>query len=69
MKALDDEDRAFATVAVSAAISMFTALGVGRSQIDQWITLESLRRITIRTQAVFLQTPGSSAGQRRSEPA
>ena len=69
VKALDDEDRAIATVAISAAISMFTALGVGRSQIDQWITLEGLRRITIRTQAVFLQTPGSSAGQRRSEPA
>lgn len=65
----DDEDRKIAEGAISAAISLFSSMGVPRSLADQWLTLEGLWRITIRAEAVFLQTPGPGAGQPRLEQA
>ena len=63
----DDEGRTFAEGAVNAAVALFTGFGVSRSQIDQWLTIDGLMRISIGVEEVYLQTPGPSAGQRRSE--
>jgi hypothetical protein len=64
----DENDTTFAFNCVEAAVASFRNLGVPRQLVDQWITLDGLVRVRIGADAVFLQTPGPSAGQRRSEP-
>lgn len=61
--AADEDGASFAAGYVKAVTAVLMTLGVEEGAISHWLTTEGLVQLTLRPRAVFLQTPGPSAGR------
>lgn len=62
VRAADGTDTSRAESYVESTTAVLRGLGVELSQVARWLTVRDLLRLTLQPRALFLQTPGPSAG-------